>query len=72
MKDVNSVLAYDKTNANKFNEHFCQLVVLENLNRSIDACNFRDYIPHSQASSVFLEKVIPAEIHNIKEFKSEK
>ena len=74
IKDGNSVINDDKAIANKFNEHFCSLA--ENLNKSIQKSeirNFRDYLPHSQTSSIFLEKTTPAEIMSIiKEFKNDK
>ena len=74
IKDGNSVINDDKAIANKFNENFCSLA--ENLNKSIQKSeirNFRDYLPHSQTSSIFLEKTTPAEIMSIiKEFKNDK
>ena len=74
IKDGNSVINDDKAIAIKINEHFCSLA--ENLNKSIqksEICNFRDYLPHSQTSSIFLEKTTPAEIMSIiKEFKNDK
>ena len=79
IKDGNSVITDDKAikaiiKANKFNEHFCSLA--ENLNKSIQKSeirNFSDCRPHSQTSSIFLEKTTPAEIMSIiKEFKNDK
>ena len=74
IKNGNSVITDVKTIANKFNEHFCSLE--ENLNKDVQkpqTRNFRDYFPHSQASSIFLEKTTPAEIISIiKEFKNDK
>ena len=74
IKNGNSVITDDKTIANKFTVHFCSLA--ENLNKDVQkpqTRNFRDYLPHSQASSIFLEKTTPAEIISIiKEFKNDK
>ena len=74
MKNGNSVITDDKTIANKFNEHFCSLA--ENLKKDVQkpqTRNFRDYLPHSQASSIFLEKITPSEIiFIIKEVKNDK
>ena len=50
--------------------------MLINLNKGIrkpQACNFRDYLPPSQASSIFLEKATTAEIISIiEEFENDK
>ena len=55
-------------------QHFCSLA--DNLNKGIrkrQACNFRDYLPPSQASSIFLEKTTTAEIISIiEEFENDK
>ena len=74
IKNGNSVITDDKTVANKLNQHFCSLA--ENLNKDAQkpqTRNFRDYLSHSQASSIFLEKTTPSEIISIiKEFKNDK
>ena len=74
IKEGNSVITDEKVIANKFNKHFCSLA--DNLNKDIrkpQACNFRDYLPPSQASSIFLEKTTTAEIISIiEEFENDK
>ena len=74
IKEGSSVITDEKIVPNKFNKHFCSLA--DNLNKNIrmpQACNFRDYLPPSQASSTFLEKTTTAEIISIiKEFENDK
>ena len=74
IRDGNSITTDDNAIANKFNEHFCSLA--ENLNKNNQkpqTCNFRDYLPHNQTSSIFLEKTTQDEIISIiKEFKIDK
>ena len=73
IKEGSSVITDEKIKAYKFNKHFCSLA--DNLNKNIrkpQACNFRDYLPPSQASSIFLEKATTAEIISIiKEFEND-